>query len=256
MKISLRGGGIDSLVKSIESLETELDYTILFESLESPAALPPQSIETLPYNDKIEFLQALQTPLNLNALLDSIPTPPQKGWEKVKMQSLAKSLSAGGDKPKVFSESKTQECPIPIYANSTQNKGLYGYTDKATITQNAITISARGSIGYAVARYEPFMPIVRLIVLIPDEKIENLRFLEFSINNNEIQNSGSNIPQLTVPEFANIQIPLPPLEMQEKITFAISKIEEKIQILNSSLENLQAHKNKILQNTLNLIRDV
>ncbi|WP_286005271.1 restriction endonuclease subunit S [Campylobacter avium] len=207
MKISLRGGGIDSLVKSIESLETELDYTILFESLESPAALPPQSIETLPYNDKIEFLQALQTPLNLNALLDSIPTPPQKGWEKVKMQSLAKSLSAGGDKPKVFSESKTQECPIPIYANSTQNKGLYGYTDKATITQNAITISARGSIGYAVARYEPFMPIVRLIVLIPDEKIANLRFLEFSINNNEIQNSASNIPQLTVPEFANIQIP-------------------------------------------------
>ena len=49
---------------------------------------------------------------------------------------------------------------------------------------------------------------------------------------------------------------LPPLEMQEKITFAISKIEEKIQILNSSLENLQAHKNKILQNTLNLIKDV
>ncbi|WP_286005272.1 hypothetical protein [Campylobacter avium] len=44
--------------------------------------------------------------------------------------------------------------------------------------------------------------------------------------------------------------------MQEKITFAISKIEEKIQILNSSLENLQAHKNKILQNALNLIKDV
>lgn len=53
-----------------------------------------------------------------------------------------------------------------------------------------------------------------------------------------------------------LQIPLPPLEMQEKITFAISKIEEKIQILNSSLENLQAHKNKILQNALNLIKDV
>ena len=192
---------------------------------------------------------------SLNTLLDSIPTPPQKGWEKVKMQSLAKSLSAGGDKPKVFSESKTQECPIPIYANSTQNKGFMAIPIRQRLHKMPLQYPQE-EVGYAVARYEPFMPIVRLIVLIPDEKIANLRFLEFSINNNEIQNSGSNIPQLTVPEFANIQIPLPPLEMQEKITFAISKIEEKIQILNSSLENLQAHKNKILQNALNLIKDV
>ena len=189
-------------------------------------------------------------PLNLKALLDSLPTPPPQGWERVKFQNIAKSLSAGGDKPKVFSESKTTQCQIPIYANATQNKGLYGYTDKATITQNAIAISARGSIGYAVARFEPFVPIVRLIVLIPDEKIANLRFLEVAINNSEIQNSGSNIPQLTVPEFANIQIPLPPLESQKQIINAISKIEEKISLMDSSLEGLEGKKSKILKSAL------
>lgn len=187
---------------------------------------------------------------SLNTLAKSIPIPPANGWEQVKIQNIAKSLSAGGDKPKVFSESKTQECQIPIYANATQNKGLYGYTNQATITQNALTISARGSIGYAVARYEPFMPIVRLIVLIPDEKIANLKFLEISINNHEIQNSGSNIPQLTLPEFAKIKIPLPPLEAQEKIIFAISKIEKKIQILDSSLESLEGKKEKVLKDFL------
>ena len=189
-------------------------------------------------------------PLNLKALLDSLPTPPPQGWERVKFQNIAKSLSAGGDKPKVFSESKTTQCQIPIYANATQNKGLYGYTDKATITQNAITISARGSIGYAVARFEPFVPIVRLIVLIPDEKIANLRFLEVAINNSEIQNSGSNIPQLTVPEFANLQIPLPPLQAQEQIVVAIEKVEKRIALIDSSLESLESKKTEILQTML------
>ncbi|MBS4234808.1 hypothetical protein CVU14613_00450 [Campylobacter vulpis] len=188
---------------------------------------------------------------DLKALLDSIPTPPAQGWKVEKISQIVEKLSAGGDKPKVFSESKTQECQVPIYANAVEKQGLYGYTDKPTITQNALTISARGTIGYAVARYEPFCPIVRLIVLIPKANKANLKFLEVVINNIEIEQSGVNIPQLTVPQFSNLKIPLPPLEAQEKIISAIESVENKIAAIDSKLEILEKRKAEVLANALN-----
>ena len=188
---------------------------------------------------------------DLKALLDSIPTPPAQGWKVEKISQIVEKLSAGGDKPKVFSESKTQECQVPIYANAVEKQGLYGYTDKPTITQNALTISARGTIGYAVARYEPFCPIVRLIVLIPKANKANLKFLEVVINNIEIEQSGVNIPQLTVPQFSNLKIPLPPLEAQEKIVSAIDSVESQIAYIDSKLEILEKRKAEILANALN-----
>ncbi|WP_158657031.1 restriction endonuclease subunit S [Helicobacter aurati] len=187
----------------------------------------------------------------LNKLLESLPTPPPNGWEKVRISQIAEKLTAGGDKPKIFSETKTQECKIPIYANAVQNEGLYGWTNQATILKNSLTVSARGTIGYAVARFEPFYPIVRLIVLIPKKELVNLKFLESLINNTTIENSGVNIPQLTVPEFSSLQIPLPPLEAQQKIVSVIEDIESKISSIDSSLESLEKEKTKILNRTLN-----
>lgn len=222
--MNLSGGGatsrlIASLLDSIQELESKLDFK---------------------NNNTLDF----------KALLDSLPTPPPQGWEVEKISQIAEKLSAGGDKPKIFSESKTQECQVPIYANAVEKQGLYGYTDKPTITQNALTISARGTIGYAVARYEPFYPIVRLIVLIPKANKANLKFLEVIINNIEIEQSGVNIPQITVPQFSNLKIPLPPLEAQEKIVNAIENIESTISLLESSSLHLDSKKSEILANVL------
>ncbi|WP_270980094.1 restriction endonuclease subunit S [Campylobacter helveticus] len=188
--------------------------------------------------------------LDFKALLASLPTPPKQGWKVEKISQIAEKLSAGGDKPKVFSESKTQECQVPIYANAVEKQGLYGYTDKPTITQNALTISARGTIGYAVARYEPFCPIVRLIVLIPKANKANLKFLEVVINSIEIEQSGVNIPQLTVPQFSNLKIPLPPLEAQEKIVSAIETVEDKITKLKEQSKTFESKKAEILKSFL------
>nr|WP_306808859.1 N-6 DNA methylase [Campylobacter helveticus] len=221
----IEGGGgatsrlIASLLDSIQELESKLDFD---------------------NNNTLDF----------KALLDSIPTPPAQGWKVEKISQIVEKLSAGGDKPKVFSESKTQECQVPIYANAVEKQGLYGYTDKPTITQNALTISARGTIGYAVARYEPFCPIVRLIVLIPKANKANLKFLEVVINNIEIEQSGVNIPQLTVPQFSNLKIPLPPLAAQENIIQTIEKLEMRIENFELLMENLESKKAEILTSFL------
>jgi type I restriction enzyme S subunit len=89
-----------------------------------------------------------------------------EGWEVKRIDKIA-TLKAGGDKPKIFSPNKTSECSIPIYSNGITNEGLYGYTNVASVLKPSITISARGTIGYSIMRINPFVPIIRLIVVMP-----------------------------------------------------------------------------------------
>ena len=83
-------------------------------------------------------------------------------------------ITAGGDRPSKYTNKKTIECYVPIYSNGIDNEGLYGYTDVAKIHEESITISARGTIGYVCLRLEPYVPIVRLISIIPNKK-ENIK---------------------------------------------------------------------------------
>ncbi|MBQ5546256.1 MAG: restriction endonuclease subunit S, partial [Acetobacter sp.] len=99
------------------------------------------------------------------ALFHSLPTPETYGlseWEKINVDHVCKNIFAGGDAPKhVFSEKK-EGFTVPIFSNGATNNGLYGYTDIARVTTPAVTVSARGTIGFSAIRTEPF-PIVRLI---------------------------------------------------------------------------------------------
>ena len=66
-------------------------------------------------------------------------------YEVKRLEDIAEELTAGGDVPKNnFSQIKTDEFNIPIFANGVKDKGLYGYTDVAKIKKPSITISARG----------------------------------------------------------------------------------------------------------------
>lgn len=246
------GGGyeLNSILENLQKLECKLDFNLLLLLIEEQISHSEILVEETQSKEREQDFNTFKNfSKTIQELLQTLPEPPQNDWDKEKIKNIG-LLSAGGDKPKEFSEFKTQKFSVPIYANAVENKGLYGWTIKPTITQKALTISARGTIGYAVARFEPFVPIVRLITLIPKEKMLNLKFAEILINNSEIKNSGSNIPQLTIPEFSNYQIPLPPLEIQEKIAQSIELVEQQIDFLNLKLEFLEKEKEKILQKYL------
>lgn len=51
-----------------------------------------------------------------------------------KIKEIAK-VTAGGDKPKIVSNSYSDETPIPIYSNGMENDGLYGYTNIPKVMQ-------------------------------------------------------------------------------------------------------------------------
>ena len=141
-----------------------------------------------------------------------------KNWVIKKLGEVCE-LSAGGDVPNDnFSEIKTDKHQIPIFANGEKNEGFYGFTSKAKVTKPSITVSARGTIGFAVKRLEPFFPIVRLIVVTPINLKElGLDYLDYALRKIDFKHSGSSIPQLTVPMIRDYEIPLPPLPEQQRI---------------------------------------
>ncbi|MGI0407199.1 restriction endonuclease subunit S, partial [Helicobacter himalayensis] len=152
--------------------------------------------------------------------------------ELVKMVSLGEvceKIFAGGDLPKEHIKGKapSEEFLYPIYSNGSDENSLYGFSKSYKVDTNAVTISARGTIGFHTTREANFTPIVRLITLIPKtEKITN-KFLNYALYATQIEKMGTNvgIPQLTIPMLAKIQIPLPPLEVQNAIVAILDKFD-------------------------------
>ena len=169
------------------------------------------------------------------------------GYEMKKLEDVADKLVAGGDVPKDnFSQIKTDKFNIPIFANGVKDKGLYGYTDIAKIQKPSITISARGTLGYTEVRNEMFYPIVRLIVLTPNVDLANIFYLKHVISRIDFTDSGSVIPQLTVPNVRSIQIPVPPLNIQQQLVAEVEQLEAKITEAQTVLDNATDRKNTIL----------
>lgn len=154
--------------------------------------------------------------------VDEIPFDIPESWKWVRLANVSKSIVAGGDKPKEFSLDKTEGYTIPVIANGIKNNGIVGYSKEATIHEESITVSGRGTIGYSAIRTEPFIPIVRLVVINPSKKI-SVPYLKYTLDALLETGVGTSIQQLTVPMIKPKVIPLPPLAEQKRI---VAKIEE------------------------------
>ncbi|XQP85243.1 MAG: restriction endonuclease subunit S [Candidatus Pollutiaquabacter aromativorans] len=174
-------------------------------------------------------------------------------WDTKTIELVCDEIFAGGDAPQNnFSLESNKKHNIPIYANAVKDRGLYGYTDFARVNKPCVTIAARGSgTGHTELRNEPFLPIVRLIVCIPNCKIITAEFLKYTIDNLVIQRSGSAIPQLTVPMIKDYIIPVPLIEEQKQIIEKAEALkEQKARLENvyqKKLEDLEELKKAILQ---------
>jgi type I restriction enzyme S subunit len=143
-------------------------------------------------------------------------------------------IFAGGDVPKDrVSNERTATYPVPIFSNGAKDDGLYGFTDTARVTKPSVTVSARGTLGFSAIRNEPFLPVVRLIVLTPNENLIDLCFLHYTVLGMDFENTGTSIPQLTVPNFKDLSIYLPPLAKQKEFVLALDSIRDEIQNLES-----------------------
>lgn len=140
----------------------------------------------------------------------------------------ATEMGAGGDKPKESSPVKTPLCPYPIYSNGINDYGLYGYTNDPKIKVESVTVSARGTIGYVCLRHTPYVPIVRLVTLIPDTKVLSAKYLYLYLRQLHITGTGTTQQQLTVPDFRKTEIIIPDKNTMDSFTETVTPLFEQI----------------------------
>jgi type I restriction enzyme S subunit len=193
--------------------------------------------------------------------MQQLLTPPHIGgkrlagfsgeWKTRKIGDIFK-IMAGGDLDKSnFSRVKSEEYKYSIYANSLVNEGRYGYTRNPKFNENSVTVTARGSLGHAEYRKEPFDAIVRLLVLEPTFKLYGFFFSEYINNKIEFAYESTGVPQLTAPQISKYDISFPKdLEEQKAIAKILSDIDADIELLRTKKAKYQSIKQGMMQELL------
>lgn len=155
-------------------------------------------------------------------------------------------MGAGGDKPQNVSPIKSNLCQYPIYSNGLSEDGLYGFTDKPKIFKESVTVSARGTIGFVCLRHIPYVPIVRLVTLIPKAEIISAKYLYLWLKQLHITGTGTTQQQLTVPDFRKTEILVPSQEIVTLFTATVEPIFEKIWANQNENEKLSSLRDTLL----------
>ena len=164
-----------------------------------------------------------------------------KGWRMGTLGEIAE-IKAGGDKPKIFSNCYTAQCPIPVIANGVESMGIVGYTEYPVINEHAITISARGTIGVCFVRTTPYCPIVRLISVIPHDR-NFLHNLWFQLSRKQFEGDGSVQNQLTIPVLEREEVIVPNHKILDEFEKKMSLMDNVIDLKtkqNRKLNELQS----------------
>lgn len=159
-------------------------------------------------------------------------------------------MGAGGDKPSVVSEKRTEECKYPIYSNGIDAEGLYGYTSNYKINQESVTVSARGTIGFVCLRHVPYTPIVRLITLIPHLDMISAKYLYLWLKNIPIKGTGTTQQQLTVPDFRKTEIIVPTIDEMTMFTRLVDPLFQQVWANQDENEKLSGLRDTLLPRVL------
>ena len=223
---SVRGGitwdDICRLELPVPPFEEQLEIVASYKAITDRIALKRRINGNLEATAQAVYKKMFVTDVDNTAL--------PEGWRIVPLESISE-LSAGGDKPSVYSDFQSETCNVPIFSNGIEQEGLYGFTDKAKIFDESVTVSARGTVGYAFLREEPYVPIVRLISVVPDTHFVTAKYLYFALSSIDLHSTGTSQQQITVPDFKKRQILVP-----DK-TSLDSFMEIVVPIFNSIREN-------------------
>ena len=112
------------------------------------------------------------------------------------------------------------------------------FSEEARVNKSAVTIAARGTIGFCLVREPGFTPIVRLISLVPKPSI-NVVYLKYFIDLLNLAGSGSSQAQLTLPAFREQQILVPELKEQLEFATFVAQVDKSRFVAQQQIEKLQ-----------------
>ena len=146
----------------------------------------------------------------------------------------------GGDAPKEYTKEKSDEKTVPIYSNGVEQEGLYGYTDSPKVEGDSVTISARGNVGAAFYRAQPFVPIVRLLALVPNRSLISAKYLFYLLKLDSIISTGAAQQQITAPQIKKHRITyFSDISYQNRIASILSAYDNLIENNNRRINLLE-----------------
>jgi type I restriction enzyme S subunit len=172
-------------------------------------------------------------------------TPPN-GWQRKRIADLFDVRASGDIDWSRWSSEQDATHPNPVYANGRADSGLHGYASYAVEKGDAVTLTARGTLGelgYAFFRSTSFTPIGRLLVLRSKGEVDARYFASYINGRVRFAQENTGVAQLTAPQVTRYQIDLPPLSEQHAIATALSDVDALI----AGLEKLFAKKRDLKQ---------
>ena len=126
----------------------------------------------------------------------------------------------------------------PVYGSG----GIMRYADRYLYDKESILIPRKGSLNNIFYQEGPFWTVDTMFwTEIDKAKVEpKFLFYQLTLVDLENLNVGSAVPSLTVPVINDIDITLPPLDEQKRISGVLSSLDDKIDLLNRENATLEA----------------
>ncbi len=165
-------------------------------------------------------------------------------------------IKAGGDLDDMMVEKeKTNLCKFPIYANSAFNDGVYGFTNQYQYSRESITITARGNLGFAFYRNQPFSAIGRLLVLFPKNNSISVKYINYILQLNTVTGNQTAIPQLTAPQTGSTIISIindknAQTLISNYLDIQTTRIDAQISLLEKKVTLLDEYKQSLIYETV------
>jgi len=175
-----------------------------------------------------------------------------EGWQSKQIGEIAKVQVGRDVQVARFSETRTEQHVYPVFSNTVDEQGLYGFYDFEEYPGGAVTVVGRGiGLGTAFYKERPFGAIGRLVVLHPRDGAFCPQFLTDYINHRlRIFNESGGIPQLPGSSLARYSVALPPLPEQRKIAEILSTWDRAIETAEALLATARTQKRALMETLL------
>jgi restriction endonuclease S subunit len=173
-------------------------------------------------------------------------------WREAKIREVAK-IDVGRDLVEErFAKTMSNTHRFPIYSNTVEQHGHYGFYDFPEYAAESVTVVGRGiGLGTAFARKTPFGAIGRLLVLSPKDDSFDVGYLADYLNHGfEIHYESGGIPQLPGKTLGNYSILLPPLPEQRRIAEILLTWDRAIETVEALIANARTQKKALMQSLL------
>ncbi|ELM0776552.1 N-6 DNA methylase [Campylobacter coli] len=263
---------LNSILENLQKLEFKLDFNLLLSLIEEQISHSEVLVEETQSKERKQDFNAFKNfSKTIQELLQTLSTPPKDGWKRISLKN-EQYIELNPSKKEI---SKLDENMLVSFIEmaSVSDKGYIqskidrslnevrkGYTYFiendiliAKITpcmengKCAIAKNLTNNIGFGSTEFHIFRAKTGL----------DSSFLFYNLNQQNIREKAalamtgaSGHKRVPISFYENLTIPLPPLEIQEKIVQNIELVEQQIDFLNLKLEFLEKEKEKILQKYL------